>query len=514
MGLARDGNTLVNPRLILVLGDQLTETISALSAADKSRDIVVMAEVMAEGTSTAHHPQKIAMILTAMRKFSVHLRGQGWHVAYSKLDDVENTQSIGGELLRYAAQHGAGSVIATRCGEWRLHAELAGLALPINILEDNRFICSEAEFLAWADGRREWRMEYFYREMRRKTGLLMVGDQPVGGRWNFDAENRKPAGSDLLRPRPPRFEPCSITREVLKLVSEKFNHFGSLDDFGWATDRDQAIQVLDHFIAHVLARFGAEQDAMLRDDPTLSHALISPYLNIGLLLPLEVCRRAETAPAPIEAVEGFIRQILGWREYMRGIYMRQGPDYMSKNVLDAARSLPAAYWGGPTKMACMAAAIGQTKQTAYAHHIQRLMVTGNFALLAGISPQEVHHWYLSVYIDAFEWVEAPNVLGMSQFADGGIIASKPYVSSGAYINRMSDYCGSCAYKVGQKTGDGACPFNALYWDFLDRHRARFSRNARMGQMYRTWDKLTPEHRATVLQDAVKILARLDRGDVV
>lgn len=505
---------MVNPRLILILGDQLTDTISALNAADKARDVVVMAEVMAEGNSTHHHPQKIALILTAMRKFAGQLREQGWNVAYSRLNDAENTQTIRGELLRYAAQHAASSVIATKCGEWRLLAELAELPIPINILEDNRFICSEAEFSAWADGRRELRMEYFYREMRRKTGLLMDGDQPVMGRWNFDAENRKPAAPDLLRSRPPRFAPCAITREVLKLVAEKFNHFGSLDDFDWATDREQALQVLDHFIAQSLPRFGAEQDAMLRNDPILSHALISPYLNIGLLSPIEVCRRAETAAAPIEAVEGFIRQILGWREYMRGIYMRQGPDYLTKNALDATRALPAAYWGGATKMACMAAAIGQTKRLAYAHHIQRLMVTGNFALLAGISPQAMHEWYSSVYIDAFEWVEAPNVLGMSQFADGGIIASKPYVSSGAYINRMSDYCGSCAYKVAQKTGDGACPFNALYWDFLNRHRARFSRNARMGQMYRTWDKMAPDHRATVLQDAAKILEKLDRGDVV
>lgn len=505
---------MVNPRIILVLGDQLTDGVSALMAADKSRDLVVMAEVMGEAASTEHHPQKIAMILTAMRKFALHLRAQGWKLVYSRLDDPENTQSISGELLRYAAQHGAGSVIATRCGEWRLQAELSDLPLPITILEDNRFICSEAEFSAWAEGRREFRMEYFYREMRRKTGLLMDGDQPRMGRWNFDAENRKPAAPDLLRARPPRFLPCAVTRDVLRLVAEKFNHFGSLDDFGWATDRDQALEVLDHFITHSLPSFGAEQDAMLKDDPTLSHALISPYLNIGLLSPIEVCRRAETACAPIEAVEGFIRQILGWREYMRGIYMRQGPDYLNKNALGATRALPAAYWGGATKMTCMAASIAQTQQMAYAHHIQRLMVTGNFALLAGISPQAVHHWYLSVYIDAFEWVEAPNVLGMSQFADDGIIASKPYVSSGAYINRMSDYCGSCAYNVAQKTGEGACPFNALYWDFLIRHRARFARNARMGQMYRTWDKMTTAHQAAVLHDAAKILDRLDQDEVV
>lgn len=505
---------MVNSRLILVLGDQLSLDIAALKAADISQDVVVMAEVMAEGTSTSHHPQKIALILTAMRKFAALLRGLGWTVVYSRLDDVKNTQSISGELRRYADVYDTLSILATKCGEWRLQWELANMGMPVTVMEDDRFICSEAEFSAWAEGRRELRMEYFYREMRRKTGLLMQGDQPVMGRWNFDAENRKPAMPDLLRPRPPRFAPCALTREVLELVAQKFNHFGDLADFGWATDRTQALQVLDHFITHVLPRFGAEQDAMLRDDPILSHALISPYLNIGLLSPMEVCRAAETATAPIEAVEGFIRQIIGWREYMRGIYMRQGPDYLKKNDLGAVRDLPALYWGGVTKMACMKAAVQQTKEMAYAHHIQRLMVTGNFALLAGISPQAVHRWYLSVYIDAFEWVEVPNTLGMSQFADGGIIASKPYVSSGAYINRMSDYCGTCAYKVSQKTGEGACPFNTLYWDFLQRHRPRFSRNPRMAQMYRTWDKMGPDHRETVLQDAAKILESLDKDEVI
>jgi deoxyribodipyrimidine photolyase-related protein len=408
--------------------------------------------------------------------------------------------------------------LATKCGDWRLLDVLQSLNIPITILEDTRFICREAEFTAWADGRRELRMEYFYRDMRRKTGLLMVGDQPVGGRWNFDAENRKPAPRDLLRPQPPRFAPDDTARAVMALVGKNIHHFGDLDAFDWATDRAQALVALDHFITHALPRFGAEQDAMLVDDWALSHALISPYLNIGLLSPIEVCRAAERAyhqgAAPIEAVEGFIRQIIGWREYIRGIYLRQGPEYLTKNALDAQRPLPEMYWGGKTKMACVRAAVGQTKARAYAHHIQRLMVTGNFALLAGINPQAVHDWYLAVYIDAFEWVESPNTLGMSQFADGGVVASKPYVSSGAYINRMSDYCGGCAYKVAQKTGDDACPFNLLYWDFLNRHRARFSRNPRMGQMYRTWDKMDADHRARVLADAQILLARLDSGAVI
>ncbi len=509
---------MVNPRLILVLGDQLTETISALAMGDMSRDIVVMIESTPEINPVPHHPQKIVMVLTAMRKFADHLRKMGWNVAYSRLDDPENTQGIDTELLRRAAQFGASEVLATKCGDWRLLAVLQSLVMPINLLEDNRFICTEAEFSAWAKGRRELRMEYFYRDMRRKTGLLMQGDQPILGRWNFDAENRKPAAPDLLRPRSPRIEPCTITREVMDLVAPRFAHFGAIAPFGWATDRDGALAVLDHFITHSLPRFGAEQDAMLHSDWALSHALISPYLNLGFLSPIEVCRRAEAAYyqglAPIEAVEGFIRQIIGWREYMRGIYLMQGPEYLAKNTLDAQRPLPDLYWGAPTKMACMGAAVGQTRQHAYAHHIQRLMITGNFALLAGVSPQAVHEWYLAVYIDAFEWVEAPNTIGMSQFADGGIVASKPYVSSGAYINRMSDYCGSCAYKVAQKTGADACPFNLLYWDFLNRHRARFSRNARMGQMYRTWDKMDAGHRETVLRDAAIFLAQMDSGKLI
>jgi deoxyribodipyrimidine photolyase-related protein len=504
-------------RLILVLGDQLTPTLSALQAA-QSTDIIVMAEVMDEAATPAHHPQKLVLFFAAMRNFAHDLRALGHNVAYSKLDDPDNTQSISGELIRRAAQFGAQKVIATAPGDWRLRAALDACPIPVTSLPDTRFICSEAEFATWAAGRKELRMEYFYRDMRRKTGLLMQGDKPVGGRWNFDAENRKPAAPDLLRPRPPRFAPSEETAQIITLVRQRFNHFGSLDGFGWGTTRDQALAALDYFITHALPRFGAEQDAMLLGDPFLSHALISPYLNLGLLSPTEVCTRAEAeyhaGRAPIAAVEGFIRQIIGWREYMRGIYLLHGPEYLTRNALNAKEKLPSLYWGAPTKMACMRAAVGQTQTHAYAHHIQRLMVTGNFALLAGVLPQAVHEWYLSVYIDAVEWVCAPNTLGMSQFADGGVIASKPYISSGAYINRMSDYCKGCAYDVGAKRGDGACPFNSLYWNFLHSHRARFSRNARMGQMYRVWDNMTPEHQTAVLATAAGVLQKLAADEMV
>ena len=506
-------------RLVLVLGDQLSEGLSALREGNRESDTVVMAEVMEEATYVRHHPKKIALVFAAMRKFAAKLEAEGWTVAYAQLDDTENAGSIVGELLRRAEQTGAQSVICTEPGEWRLINKLTHAPIKTAILPDDRFIASHKDFEAWAEGRKALRMEYFYREMRKRTGLLMEEGEPAGGQWNFDHDNRKPAPGDIDPQGPLRFEVDAVTEEVLALVEARFGaHFGDLRPFRFATTRAQALEALDHFIKHSLPRFGDYQDAMLRGEDFLYHALLSPYINIGLLGPLEVCQAAEKAyrdgHAPINAVEGFIRQIIGWRGYVRGIYFLEGPEYASRNALNQTRDLPAMYWGGETKMACMEAAVGQTAREAYAHHIQRLMVTGNFALLAGIDPGQVADWYLEVYADAFEWVEAPNVVGMSQFADGGVIASKPYVSSGAYINRMSDYCKGCAYNVSQKTGEGACPFNTLYWHFLDRHRDRFSSNARMGNMYRTWDRMDEDKRRTVLEDAETVLARLDAGEVV
>jgi deoxyribodipyrimidine photolyase-related protein len=505
-------------RLVLVLGDQLTPDVAALKAADRTRDVVVMAEVLGEGTSVPHHPQKIALILAAMRKFAATLRDAGWRVAYSRLDDPENSQSLSGELLRRASEIGASEVLATKPGEWRVLRDLEVLPVPVRVLEDDRFLCSEAEFAAWAEGRKQLRMEWFYREMRRKTGLLMEGDQPAGGQWNFDHDNRKAAKADLLRPRPRDFAPDAEVEEVLGLVEARFLHFGRLRPFRWATDREGALAALAEFVEERLPRFGDEQDAMLEGEAFLSHAVISPYLNIGLLSPMEVCRAVEAAwkggRAPIAAAEGFIRQVIGWREYVRGIWALKGPGYLEGNALGHSRALPGVYWGAETGMACMKAAVGQTRDLGYAHHIQRLMVTGNFALLAGVDPAAVHQWYLSVYVDAFEWVEAPNTLGMSQFADGGLLGSKPYVSSGAYIDRMSDHCGGCRYRVKEKAGERACPFNLLYWHFLDRHRGRFRVNPRMGQMYRVWDGMEAGHRQAVLAGAERVLARLEAGELV
>ncbi|WP_299829003.1 cryptochrome/photolyase family protein [uncultured Roseobacter sp.] len=506
-------------RLILVLGDQLTAGLSALQQADRSRDVVVMAEVAEETDYVQHHPKKIALIFAAMRKFASALGEEGWDVRYSQLDDSQNAGSIVGELLRRAEETGAAEVLVTEPGEWRLIEKLKHAPIKTHILQDDRFIASHQEFEHWAEGRKQLRMEYFYREMRRKTGLLMDGDKPVGGKWNFDHENRKPAPDDVAFGGPMQFTPDEVVEEVLALVEARFEaHFGDLRPFWFATTQGEARRALSHFISKALPKFGDYQDAMLADNRFLYHAVISAYINIGLLDPLEVCEKVAEAydagDVPINAAEGFIRQIIGWREYMRGIYFLEGPDYPDRNVLGHDRDLPALFWGGETQMRCLSKAVEQTRTEAYAHHIQRLMITGNFALLAGIDPYQVHAWYLAVYMDAFEWVEAPNTVGMSQFADGGIIASKPYVSSGAYINRMSDYCKGCAYSVSQKTGEGACPFNLLYWHFLDRHRERFKDNARMGNMYRTWDRMDADRRGAVIAEAGDFLRRLEAGEKV
>ncbi|KPP83795.1 MAG: deoxyribodipyrimidine photolyase-related protein [Rhodobacteraceae bacterium HLUCCA08] len=506
-------------RLVLVLGDQLTPDSAALRAADKARDVVVMAEVADEAGYVPHHPKKIAFLFAAMRKFARQLRDDGWEVRYSRLDDDETGKSICAELMRRAGEVGADEVLVTEPGEWRLIEALRACPVKLRMLEDDRFLCSHAEFERWAEGRKTLRMEYFYREMRRKTGLLMEEDQPAGGQWNFDHDNRKPAPGGVDFSGPMRFTPDPVVDDVLDLVDRKFTrNFGELRPFWFATDRGQARQALAHWITGGLPKFGDYQDAMLRGAPFLWHAVLSAYLNAGLLAPLEICQAVEAAwkngDVPINAAEGFIRQIIGWREFVRGVYFLEGPGYTAQNSLKHKRKLPPVYWGAETGMRCMAEAVGQTRDEAYAHHIQRLMVTGNFALLAGVDPAAVHEWYLAVYADAYEWVEAPNTIGMSQFADGGVVGSKPYVSSGNYINKMSDYCRSCSYSVTTKLGAGACPFNLLYWHFLDRHRARFEGNPRMANIYRTWDRMDGGKRRTILAEAEDFLDRLDAGEPV
>lgn len=504
-------------RLVLVLGDQLTPTLSSLVAADKTRDRVLMVEISEEATYVRHHKKKIAFLFSAMRHFAEELRGLGWTVDYVKLDDPGNTGSFTGEVARAVAAHKPDGILVTEAGEWRVAQMFAGweaqFGLPVDILQDTRFICPLPVFRAWAEGRKALRMEYFYREMRRRTGLLTEGDKPAGGEWNYDAENRKAAAPDLFMPRPPVFAPDAITTEVMALVAARFdNHFGDLEPFQFAVTRADAEAAFAAFVERALPRFGDFQDAMLEGEPFLYHAVIAQYLNCGLLDPLKVCRAVEAewqaGRVPLNAAEGFIRQIIGWREYVRGIYWLTAPGYERRNFFEHTRPLPAFYWTAETDMACVRAAVTQTRQHAYAHHIQRLMVTGTFALLAGVDPHELHEWYLSVYADAYEWVELPNTVGMSQFADGGLLASKPYAASGAYINRMSNYCGSCRYDVKQRTGANACPFNPLYWDFIARHREKIGGNPRMAQMVRTYDKFANAEKVRIADSAAAVLAKL------
>ena len=489
--------------LRIVLGDQLSQNIAALDDIDRRRDVVLMAEVQAECTYVKHHAKKLVLVLSAMRHFAQELAARGVQVDYVKLDDPENTQSLQGEMLRAVERHKPARVVATQPGEWRVAEDMRrwqGLlakkadAQEVDIRDDTRFFIRVQDFIAWARGRKTLRMEFFYRDMRRKHGFLMDGDEPVGGRWNFDAENRKALPKSVRPPDIPLFPPDDMTAEVMALVGRRFpNHLGGVEGFALPVTQAQARHALKDFLGHRLRHFGDWQDAMKTGAPVLFHALISTSLNLGLLDPKEICEAAEAAwkdgHAELNAVEGFVRQILGWREYVRGLYWLHMPDYATKNALDAKRKLPWFYWTGETQMNCLHQTISDTITHAYAHHIQRLMITGNFALLAGLDPDEVDEWYMVVYADAYEWVEMPNTRGMALFADGGIVGSKPYAASGAYINRMSDYCKDCAYDVKDAVGERACPFNFLYWDFFARHEKKLAGNIRLAMPLKTLSRM-------------------------
>jgi deoxyribodipyrimidine photolyase-related protein len=475
-------------------------------------------EVSEETTYVRHHKQKLALVLSAMRHFADALRQSGVTVDYVRLDAPGNTGSLATEVQRAVARHRPSRIVMTEPSEWRVQALFDGLAsiavTPLEVRSDHRYFASRARFAAWARGRRSWRLEHFYREMRREHGILMEGAQPAGGQWNYDRANRRRLPPRSVVPHKRRFPPDETTSEVMALVERRFpDHFGELEEFGWPVTRSDALLALDDFIAHGLPNFGDYQDAMKAGAPFLFHSLLAPPLNLGLLSPREVCQAAEAAwraeAAPLNAVEGFVRQILGWREYVRGVYWTLMPKYAERNALHATRNLPAFYWSGQTDMRCLREAIGSTARYAYSHHIQRLMVTGNFALLAGVAPREIERWYLAVYADAFEWVEMPNTLGMAVFADGGQMASKPYASSGAYIDRMSDFCSGCAYHVEQKSGPNACPFNYLYWAFLIRQKKRLSANPRMAMPYRTLAGWPLERQAKILAEADAFLDQLD-----
>jgi deoxyribodipyrimidine photolyase-related protein len=507
-------------RLCLVLGDQLSFDLASLADLDPQRDAVLMVEVMEEATYVAHHPQKIALIFSAMRHFAQALQERGIIVQYVTLDDPLNTGSVPTELQRWHASLQAEEVHATECGDWRLEHSVRTCGLPLVWHSDTRFLCSREEFATWASGKIQLRMEFFYREMRRKQRLLLNSDgTPVGGAWNFDADNRKALPKKVSAPYPARFAPDAITRDVLALVGERFaSHYGSLDNFDYPVTHADAQALWQYFLDYGLGAFGDYQDAMAMDEPFLFHARISAALNIGLLDLRQLCSDVESAywsgGVALNAAEGFIRQLIGWREYVRGVYWLKMPDYAEGNSFGNTRALPEFYWTGQTKMNCMRQAIGQSLEHAYAHHIQRLMVTGNFALLAGIAPKQICEWYLAIYMDAFEWVELPNTLGMVMHADGGYLGSKPYCASGQYIKRMSDYSGSCAYKVKESTTEDACPFNSLYWHFVMRHSNLLRANQRMGMVYKNLDRMTEAKQDALWQRGESLLGKLDAGEAI
>lgn len=499
-------------RLIIVLGDQLDRSSAALRRYDPATDAIWMTEAREESTHVWSHKARIALFLSAMRHFRDDMIALGRTVIYQQLDTPRNSGRLDVELATAIRRHRVESLLMIEAGDHRVQTNLESAArdagIPLEILPDQHFLSSIDDFRQHASGRKSLRMEFFYREMRKRHGILMEGDQPMGGAWNYDQDNRGTFGKQGpgTVPPPPRFKPDKLSKSILDLVELRYaDHPGSLQQFNWPVTPKEAEQALESFLLHRLPEFGKYQDAMWANEPFLYHSLISAALNLKLLDPLTVIRRAETeyleGRAPLAAVEGFIRQILGWREYVRGVYWLHMPDYRGRNALKAKRKLPEFFWTADTDMQCLRQAIGQTLEHGYAHHIQRLMITGLYALLAGIDPKQVHEWYLAVYVDAVEWVELPNTLGMSQYADGGIMASKPYVASGKYIQRMSNYCSGCRFDPSKRTGATACPFTNLYWDFLLRHQETLRSNPRMSLQLRNLSRLSSEEITAVQKQA-------------
>jgi deoxyribodipyrimidine photolyase-related protein len=503
--------------LIIVLGDQLDADAAAFDGFDADRDAVWMAEVAEESIHVWSSKPRIALFLAAMRHFALNLQQAARPLHYTRLDAPGNRSSLAAQLQADIERLRPARLLLTMPGDWRVLQAIQAVAqihaLPLEIREDRHFFVSVSEFTAHAKGRKSLRMEYFYREQRRRQNILMQTDQPVGGQWNFDADNREAFGVAGPGAVPPRaaFAPDAITLEVIAQVEARFAaHPGQLDSFAWPVTRAQALQSLQAFIEERLMLFGRYQDAIWPGDPWLYHSHLSAALNLKLLNPREVVAAAEAAyhagQAPLAAVEGFIRQILGWREYVRGIYWTQMPEYLERNALDAQEELPAWYWTGATDMACLRDALKQTLDHGYANHIQRLMVTGLYALMLGVQPKRVHEWYLAVYVDAVEWVELPNTLGMSQYADGGVMGSKPYIASGKYIDRMSPHCAACRYDPTGRSGDQACPFTTLYWDFLMRHEVLLAKNPRMALQVKNVARLTDAEKQAVRERAAQIRA--------
>ncbi len=507
------------PTLRLILGDQLDPQHPWYR--ELRPDVVyLLLEMRQETDYVVHHAQKVIAIFAAMRDFARQLKDSGHRVRHVAIDDASNRQSLTANLDALVAHYGASAFEWQPPDEWRLDAQLNDWAarqpIACRMVDNGHFYTARGEAAELFAGRKQWLLEHFYRTLRRRHGVLLDADgNPEGGQWNFDADNRKSWPGDPPEPidRRPCHDHAALWRQIQAAGISTMGQ-PQAAEFRWPLNRAEALQQLDDFIAHALPHFGAYQDALSSQGWRLFHSLLSFALNVKLLNPREVVRRAEQAyrqgRAPLAAVEGFIRQILGWREYVRGVYWARMPGYTESNALGHELPLPRWFWSGDTGMACLAAAIRTSLQQAYAHHIQRLMVIGNFALLAGLDPQPLHRWYLGIYIDAFEWVEAPNTLGMSQFADGGRLATKPYVSSAAYLDRMGDHCKGCRYDKKLKTGTRACPFNALYWDFFERQAERLRGNHRLAMVYKNLDKMAPAARQALREQAALTLERIDQ----
>ncbi|MCE2993107.1 MAG: cryptochrome/photolyase family protein [Alphaproteobacteria bacterium] len=493
--------------LIHLLGDQLSLNVSALTGASKKTDIILMTEVSEETLYAPHHKKKLVLVLSAMRHFAEELKQLGFNVEYVYLDDTNNTGNLTSELQRFISKHRPKKIIITEPSEYRVLSYYQNLKAHINveleIREDDRFISNKREFENIFSNKKTYLMETFYRKMRQKTGLLMENNKPIGAKWNYDKDNRNPIPSNVKPPKIPYFTPDQITLDVISLIEKRFaQNFGDAFDFFFAVTKKEAEIAFDDFINNRLTNFGEYQDAM-RDDLEFGfHSIISMYMNIGLLSAVECCKKVEQAyhnkKCNISSAEGFIRQVIGWREYIRGIYWLKMPEYKTLNFFNNTRKLPSFYWDeNKTEMQCLKSAIKQTRVHAYSHHIQRLMITGNFAMLIGVSPDELDEWYMGVYIDAFEWVEMPNTRGMASYADGGIVGTKPYAASGKYINRMSNFCDNCKYDPNKVIGENACPFNYLYWNFIINHKEKLEGNHRMLYSYLTLKKKSDKEIAAI-----------------
>lgn len=505
--------------LVPILGDQLDRGHPALARLDRARDRVLFVETAGEAAHVWSHKARIALFFAAMRSFAAELGDQGYAVEYLRIGTHDFT-SLASAWRAVIARDAPDRVIACEPGEWRVLADLqkvcAETSTPLELLEDPHFLCTREGFSAWAGDRASLRMEYFYRHMRTRTGVLMDAGAPAGGRWNFDADNRRGFGArgPVGVPHAPAFAPDAVTRAAMADVERHFAaHPGALARFGWPVTPAQAKQALASFIRDRLAGFGTHQDAMWTDMPVGWHSLLSAALNLKLLDPREVVAAAVDAwragAADLASVEGFVRQVLGWREFVRGVYWRDMPGLASANHFGHQAPLPAWYWTGETDMNCMRAVVGQTLEHGYAHHIQRLMVTGNFALLARVRPEAVCDWYLAAYVDAVDWVERPNTAGMALYANGGRFTSKPYVASGQYTNRMSNYCRGCRYDPAQRSGERACPVTVLYWQFLLEHETEFARNPRTALMAKNAGRLSNAERAAIGDEARRVEARRD-----